>query len=343
MDPHASSAPAARFGVVYDFRNPRDSGISNPDLYQHVLRQVAWLDGLGLDQVWFTEHHFVDDGYLPAWIPVASAMAALTKHVRFSTDICLLPFNNPVRLAEDLAVLDNISNGRVEVGFGMGYVPDEFKGFGLPVSRRLSLMEEGLDVLKLCFSGECFDYHGKRYHFDGVRITPEYVQAGGPPIWLAATTHASASRAARYATHLLPQGGCEKTIVPYRQQMRAKGLDPQHYRAGIIRGCFVTDDEERDWPRIKESERYRMRLYSRFSQEAGRNIWSGEDIIPQQWIVGDVASCVRQLYDFMRQYGITDVVTWGIPPSIKMDQMSASLEAFATQVVPQVRALLEQE
>ena len=86
-----------------------------------------------------------------------------------------------------------------------------------------------------------------------------------------------------------------------------------------------------------------MRLYSRFSQEAGRNIWSGEDIIPQQWIVGDVASCVRQLYDFMRQYGITDVVTWGIPPSIKMDQMSASLEAFATQVVPQVRALLEQE
>ena len=134
-------------------------------------------------------------------------MAALTKHVRFSTDICLLPFNNPVRLAEDLAVLDNISNGRVEVGFGMGYVPDEFKGFGLPVSRRLSLMEEGLDVLKLCFSGERFDYHGKRYYFDGVRITPEYVQAGGPPIWLAATTHASAK----------PRGSLRNTSIAARR------------------------------------------------------------------------------------------------------------------------------
>ena len=75
------------------------------------MDQVAWLDGLGLDLVWFTEHHFVDDGYLPSWIPVAAAMAARTRRVRFSCDVCLLPFNHPLRLAEDLAVLDNISGG----------------------------------------------------------------------------------------------------------------------------------------------------------------------------------------------------------------------------------------
>ncbi len=96
-----------RFGVCYDFRNPPDSDIATPSLYGEVLDQIQWLDQLGLDLVWFTEHHFVDDGYLPAWIPVASAAAARTKRVRFSCDICLLPFNNPVRLAEDLAVLDN--------------------------------------------------------------------------------------------------------------------------------------------------------------------------------------------------------------------------------------------
>ncbi|MEC9251766.1 MAG: LLM class flavin-dependent oxidoreductase, partial [Pseudomonadota bacterium] len=110
-----------RFGVCYDFRNPPDSGVPDRQLYAEALDQVAWLDGLGADIVWFTEHHFVDDGYLPSWIPVASAMAARTTHVRFSTDICLLPFNHPVRLAEDLAVLDQISNGRVEIGTGMGY------------------------------------------------------------------------------------------------------------------------------------------------------------------------------------------------------------------------------
>ena len=159
-----------RFGVCYDFRNPPDSGIAMPSLYSQALEQISWLDGLGLDLIWFTEHHFVDDGYLPAWIPVATAAAAVTRRVRFSSDICLLPFFNPVRLAEDLAVLDNISNGRAEVGLGMGYAPHEFAGFGIPVSRRVSLMEEGLEVLRLAFSGEEFSFHGKRYEFNDVKI-----------------------------------------------------------------------------------------------------------------------------------------------------------------------------
>ena len=76
--------PPLRFGVVYDFRNPPDSGIATPRLYAEILEQVAWLDQLGLDLVWFTEHHFVDDGYLPSWTPVAGAMAARTRRVRFS-------------------------------------------------------------------------------------------------------------------------------------------------------------------------------------------------------------------------------------------------------------------
>src|SRR6201988_4553101 len=93
-----------RLGVASVFRNPPESGLSNPALYAAILEQVAWLDALGLDLVWFTEHHFVDDGYLPSWTPVAGAMAARTRHVRFSSDICLLPFSHPLRLAEDLAV-----------------------------------------------------------------------------------------------------------------------------------------------------------------------------------------------------------------------------------------------
>src|SRR5439155_15426126 len=121
-----------------------------------IIEQVTWLDGLGLDLVWFNEHHFTEDGYIPSWIPVASAMSARTRRVRFSSDICLLPFSNPVRLAEDLAVLDNLSGGRVELGVGMGYAPHEFRGFGIPASRRVSLTDEGLEVLQRAFTGEKF-------------------------------------------------------------------------------------------------------------------------------------------------------------------------------------------
>ena len=169
-----------RMGVCYDFRNPPDSGVSDQTLYAEVLEQVRWLDSIGADLVWFTEHHFVEDGYLPSWVPVAGAMAAVTERVRFGTDICLMPFNHPVRLAEDLAVLDNLSGGRVEVGIGMGYAPHEFRGFGLPVGRRVSLMNEGIEVLQRCFTGERFSYHGKRYQLDDVIIKPGYVQEGGP-------------------------------------------------------------------------------------------------------------------------------------------------------------------
>src|SRR5436309_12695272 len=178
--PRVSRLPL-RLGVVYDFRNPPDSGIPTEHLYAEILEQVAWLDGLGLDLVWFTEHHFVDDGYLPSWTPVAGAMAARTSRVRFSSDICLLPFSHPVRLAEDLAVLDNLSGGRVELGVGMGYAPHEFRGFGIPISRRVSLTEEGVDVMRLAWTGERFSYAGKRYAIDDLLVTPKPVQPGGPP------------------------------------------------------------------------------------------------------------------------------------------------------------------
>src|SRR5438046_9426650 len=101
--PRVSGLPL-RLGVVYDFRNPPDSGIATERLYAEILDQVAWLDGLGLDLVWFTEHHFVDDGYLPSWTPVAGAMAARTSRGRFSLDLYLLAFADPVPLAGNCGV-----------------------------------------------------------------------------------------------------------------------------------------------------------------------------------------------------------------------------------------------
>jgi alkanesulfonate monooxygenase SsuD/methylene tetrahydromethanopterin reductase-like flavin-dependent oxidoreductase (luciferase family) len=324
-----------RFGVCYDFRNPADSGVTTPALYAQALEQIRWLDQLGLDLIWFTEHHFVDDGYLPSWIPVASAAAAVTRKVRFSSDICLLPFANPVRLAEDLAVLDNLSNGRIEIGVGMGYAPHEFSGFGIPVSRRVSLMDEGLEVLQLAFSGERFSYAGKRFQFSDVQITPGYVQPGGPPLWVAAMSAAGARRAARFDSHFLPQGDRGQTLDVWHKE-RKPGASR---RVGIIKGVFVTDDVEGEWPRVRESERYRMQLYRRFFSESRTDFGAGEHI-PQTWVVGDVEHCVDELTDFMRAYGVTDLVTWGIPPGLTADVMQQSLSRYVEEVIPRLRERL---
>ena len=221
-------------GVVYDFRNPPESGMRTRDLYAAMLEQVTWLDSLGLDLVWFTEHHFVDDGYLPSWIPAAAAMAARTRHVRFSCDVCLLPFNHPIRLAEDLAVLDNLSGGRVEVGVGLGYAVHEFR--------------EGLEVLTRAFTG-------KRYHFTDVRISPGYVQPGGPPLWVAALAEASALRAARFGANLLPQGPRARALDPWHAALAQAGRDPTV--------CWAVPPGLRPDQRNRHLERYARDLVPR--------------------------------------------------------------------------------
>ena len=334
--------PPLRVGTVYDFRNTPESGMDMPTLYAAIMDQVVMLDGLELDLVWFTEHHFLEDGYLPSWVPMAGAIAARTKNVRLSSDVCLLPFNHPVRLAEDLAVLDNISNGRIEVGVGMGYAPHEFRGFGLPVSRRVSLTDEGIEVLRQCFTGEKFSVHGKRYDFDDVVIRPRYVQPGGPPLWIAAMSEAGAQRAARNDSNFLPQGARSMVLDPWRATLKASSRDPYNYRVGIIRTCLVTDDPERDWPAVRAAERYRGQVYRSFNtDESAAGGVSGntrEASSPQTWVVGNVEHCVKELTSFVREYGITDLVTWAVPPGMRPEQMNGSLERLVRDVAPRVKA-----
>ncbi|MEI7712567.1 MAG: LLM class flavin-dependent oxidoreductase [Rhodospirillales bacterium] len=336
-------AQKLRLGVVYDFRNPPESGMRTQDLYAAVMEQAVLLDSLGMDLAWFTEHHFVEDGYLPSWIPVAAAIAARTKHMRFSCDVCLLPFNHPIRLAEDLTVLDNLSGGRIEIGVGMGYAPHEFRGFGIPQSRRLSLTDEGLAVLTRAFTGEKFSFNGKRYQFQDVKIAPGYVQPGGPPLWVAAMAAPGADRAAHFGTNLLPQGPRGATLDRWRQTLTDTGRDPSQYRVGLIKSCLVTDDRARDWPPVRDGERRRMAVYQQFRQDAGGHGGvagiTEETRIPQTWVVGNADHCVAELAAFIREYGLTDIVTWAVPPGMRPEQMTPSLERFARDVAPRLRAM----
>jgi len=320
-----------------------------PQVYAETFEQIVLAESLGLELCWFTEHHFLDDGYLPNFVPVAGAAAALTSTIRFSTDICLLPFRQPVRLAEDLAILDNISDGRMELGAGMGYAAHEFEGFALPLSRRVSLTEEAVEILRLAWSREPFSFEGKRYTCRDLRVTPDPVQDGGPPLWMAATSPAGARRAARYDTNLLPQGPRHAVLDPWREAVVDAGRDVNDKRVGIIRGVFVTDDAEREWTDIAAAERYRRNVYvdiiksSKDHTDAARERAADArrepvPLNPLVWTVGDVDHCVAELTALMVNHGVTDLVTWGGPPGLSPSVMNTSLERFATEVLPRVRA-----
>ncbi|MGI9614857.1 MAG: LLM class flavin-dependent oxidoreductase [Acidimicrobiales bacterium] len=338
MTTSASGRPHLRFGIMYDCRRHPDSDVSMADVYQQTIEQAVLADRVGFDHVWFTEHHFLADGYLPAFQPMAGAIASRTDRIRISTDITLLPLYHPVRLAEELAVLDNISGGRIELGIGMGYVPSEFAAFGVPLKNRVSMTEEGIDILRLAWADGPFSYQGKRYQLDDVDVHPKPVQDGGPPLWIAAMSEAGANRAARFGTHLLPQGKRSEVLDPWRDAVTADGRDPASHRVGIIRSVYVTDDKERDWPMIRRAERYRMSIYNKFMAETPDDYgWGDADGIPQGVIVGTAEECIAELRSFIDTFGITDIASSGLPPGIDEEWANRNIERLASEVIPALR------
>ena len=165
-----------------------------------------------------------------------------------------------------------------------------------------------------------------------MKITPGYVQPGGPPLWIASMAEAGALRAAKFGTNLLPQGERARSLDPWLAKLKEEGRDPADHRIGIIRSCLVTDDRERDWAAVRVAERRRMEIYNKFREEAGGHggvagISEGKRI-PQTWVVGNVDHCVAELSAFIEEYGLTDIVTWAVPPGMRPDQINRQPRAL---------------
>jgi alkanesulfonate monooxygenase SsuD/methylene tetrahydromethanopterin reductase-like flavin-dependent oxidoreductase (luciferase family) len=188
-----------RFGLWYDFRNPPQWRQSPKRLYREILDQIAWGEAHGFDDVWLSEHHFIEDGYLLSILTIAAAIAARTSRIRIASGVLLMPFYNPVRLAEDIAVVDVISGGRFELGIGVGYKLEEFKSFGVPFKERGARTDQALAIIRSLLGGDTVTFKSEFFDFRNIRVTPEPVQKPHTPIWLGGFTQAALRRAVRYS------------------------------------------------------------------------------------------------------------------------------------------------
>jgi alkanesulfonate monooxygenase SsuD/methylene tetrahydromethanopterin reductase-like flavin-dependent oxidoreductase (luciferase family) len=205
-----------RLSLRYDMRAPA-IGAPAPALYSAAIEQCAWGDRLGFETVYLAEHHGADDGYCPSPIVLASAIASRTDRivVHFSALIAVL--HHPIRLAEDIAILDIISGGRTALTLGIGYRLHEYPLFGVDKRQRVAILEETIHVLEQAWTGEPFEFRGMT-----VVVRPTPVQQPHPPLYIAGSTEASAIRAARLGDGYQPVTQSHYDI--YAAERRRLGL-----------------------------------------------------------------------------------------------------------------------
>jgi alkanesulfonate monooxygenase SsuD/methylene tetrahydromethanopterin reductase-like flavin-dependent oxidoreductase (luciferase family) len=232
------------FLMRFDLRAP-GAGTSAVDRYAAALDMVAYAESRGAVSVLVSEHHGRADGYLPAPLLIASAIAARTSSIPILTSALLLPLYDPVRLAEDLIVLDIVSRGRASHVLVVGYRPDEFARMGVDFHRRGRIADAHLEVLLRAKTGEAFDRDGRR-----IQVTPPPFTPGGPRVHIGGGSPAAARRAGRHGLDFYAQGGGRELVELYRAACRANGHAPGVCLMpppDLPTTVFVADDLDTAW------------------------------------------------------------------------------------------------
>jgi len=333
-----------RFGLWYDFRNPAQWRRPYQQLYGEILDQIVWAENNGFDDVWLSEHHFIDDGYLPSMLPAAAAIAARTKRIRIPLGVLLMPFHHPVRLAEDIAVVDVISGGRFELGVGVGYKVEEFEGFNVPFKERGGRTNESLEIIGRLLAGETLTFKGKFFEVNKVRLTPEPVQKPRPPIWVGGFTPPALRRAAKYADGFTAPDASRKVYDGYVEQVRKAGKPADSVRfAGGHRWLICSNDPEKTFNEAADHIIYQSNLYTEWAAKAGQTtnpvyIKDRTHLRETSGLkVADPAACIKLIRDYVEKVPVTHFYSWTLPPGLPAKWAQEHLELFASKVIPAFR------
>lgn len=248
-------------GMVFDLRAP-DWGTPRRELLAAALDIAAWADDIGFDVLGLGEHHGSDDGYNPSPLILGSAFAGRTRRIHMRTAVLLASCYDPIRLAEDTAMLQLLSNGRFELGLGFGYRQSEFAMYGRRVEDRFAHTCKVAEVLKQAWTGQLFEYEDRPCRVSPVPDTPI-------PLMLGGQSPAVARAAARIADGFLIPLQNAKLWQPYRDECLKLGkADPGEYPKQGPTFLWVSEDPERDWEWLMPHMVHILESYAKWTAEA---------------------------------------------------------------------------
>lgn len=345
-------APGLSFGLgmISAQHDPRD-GRSDTEIYADILDLCVVAEDLRLDAVWLSEHHFVDDGYMPSLLPAAAAIAARTTRIAIGTGVLLAPFYDPLRLAEDSATVDLISAGRLVLGLGAGYRDEEFDGFGRTRDGLGAVMDQVIATLRAGWSDG--PVSGRPPGAVPVTVTPKPHQAGGPPVWIGARSRAGLRRTARAADGLI---AARVSPAEFAQQVAlldaeasAAGRDPAALSVAVHCPVFAWPAAQDAWrlvePHLHYSEwkygdmtgppygtRTKRAAQPPLTEAARAKIRAGALVGPPGAVADGIAAYAAAAGDHPFHF-IARLYWPGMDPAL----MREALTVHAEQVIPAVR------
>ena len=318
--------------------------------YPEFLAEVLLGEALGFDSVWLEEHHGVKNHYWPSPLLGLAGIATRTEHLLLGTDVMVMPFYHPVRVAEDVAMLDIISGGRFILGAAIGYKPDEFSLYQTPLEKRGARFEEAIQLIKQLWTQEEVHFAGDYYQVEGLKIEPRPVSSPHPPLWLGGWGELSLRRAATLGNAWVPgpTAKLDKLLAAqeiYRQNLREAGLDPASQPNPLTREVVIaeTDAQARE---IAEKH-----LLINYRDEYGGGKWKhpligNEDAAPvdqfdaiseDRFLVGSPETVINQLQKFVDAFGVDHLICRLYFPGIPHDFIMNELRLLAKEVMPVFR------
>ena len=319
-----------------DFRAPAFGPASTREIYAAALEQYAWADRNGFDLLVLSEHHGIDDGWQPAPLTLAGVVLGMTAQARVMLSAVILPLHDPIRIAEQIAVLDNVAPGRLWVVLGAGYRVPEFEMAGMEHAARGRILEEYVAVMKEAWTGEPFEWRGRT-----VVVTPRPATDPHPMVFIGGGVAAAARRAARLRLPMLPMNTDQSVKDAYFEECEKVG-----YQGFLIAPTgptfvFVTEDPDKTWDQIGRYVLYEAQTYASY-QTPGQHSTPGvhaetvDDLkASPQYVVGTPDQVLERLREVPEHGGVTlSPLAGGLPPDLAWE----SLELFASRVMPELRS-----
>jgi alkanesulfonate monooxygenase SsuD/methylene tetrahydromethanopterin reductase-like flavin-dependent oxidoreductase (luciferase family) len=332
-----------KFGTFHLMEQPFTK--SESQVYAEQLDQMRLADEIGFDSVWLTEHHFSSLPHVPN-VPgeycvsaspyaLACAVSQITKNVRIGSAVKVLPLENPLRTAEDVAMADILSGGRIDFGVGNGYRSYEFDGLRIPIEEKAARFEEALDIILGVWTTDEFSYKGKYYDVPRLTLVPRPVQKPHPPVWIATrlgTQQAidyAASRGFRLLCAWAPPAELRTT---YDQLVlaRAKQIAPEEpFLFTCLRHVFVAENDE-----IAQRDGEKYVEYYMNSTALFRPVGPHER---SEMIFGGPATCIEKLQRLRHEAGVNNLICWMNFGGLPQEMVERSMNLFANEVMPAMR------